>query len=153
MGMDYVTLLTYWHWLIFGLFLVGLEILVPGSFFIWIGLSALVVGGLSWLLPIPTALVFLLFGVLSIVFTFLGKRYFSVSSSVKKHSSLNRRGDQYIGQHLVLSQAIVNNKGRAHIGDTVWPVRGPDLPVNAVVEVIGVEGNTLIVKKINSPTG
>lgn len=146
--MDFLTSIGYWHWLIFGILLIALEILMPGSFFLWIGLSALVVGGLSWAFPLPISVVYLLFGGLAIGFTVAGRRYFSVDQNDKNKSQLNRRAEQYIGQHITLSQAIVNNQGRAGIGDSVWRVKGPDLPVNTVVEVVGVEGNTLIVIEI-----
>ncbi len=147
--MNLLSQIVYWHWLILGILLIALEILAPGSFFLWVGLAALAVGGLSWMVPMPVSLCLLLFGVLSIGVTVLGRRYFSVPQSVKKKSHLNRRGEQYIGQRVTLSQPIVNNQGRAILGDSVWRVTGPDLPENTVVEVVGVEGNTLIVKEIN----
>ena len=38
-----------WTWWIAGLVFLGLEILVPGVFLLWIGLAAIVVGALSFL--------------------------------------------------------------------------------------------------------
>ena len=43
MAEMFVTLGT-WNWLIFGLLLMGLELLVPGVFLFWLGLAALLVG-------------------------------------------------------------------------------------------------------------
>ena len=48
-----------WNWLIFGLILMGLELLAPGVFLFWLGLAAFLVGVLSfvidpaWQMQIP----------------------------------------------------------------------------------------------------
>lgn len=147
--MEFLAAITYWHWLIFGVVMIALEIFVPGAFFLWIGLAAIAVGGVAAALPMPALGNFLLFAVLSIVFTIIGKRFFKLFNNATKQSHLNRRAEQYIGQHITLTQAIVNNQGRAVIGDTIWRVVGPDLPKGTVVEVVGVEGNALVVQSIS----
>lgn len=43
--------LLYWHWLVLGLLILGIELFVPSMTAIWFGLSALVVGVLLWVLP------------------------------------------------------------------------------------------------------
>lgn len=144
--------ITYWHWLILGVLLIALEIFAPGAFFLWVGLAALVVGGISALFSLSLAFTLLAFAVLSIIFTIVGRRYFKVPHGEKKESLLNRRGYQYVGQQITLTQAIVNKQGRAVIGDTIWRVTGPDLPKGTVVEVVGVEGNSLVVKKVSLPS-
>ncbi|MGN6092983.1 MAG: NfeD family protein, partial [Luteibacter jiangsuensis] len=59
---------------------------------------------------------------------------------------LNRRGEQLIGQRYVLCEAILNGRGKAKVGDGTWLVTGPDLPLGATVEVVGIDGTTLRVK-------
>lgn len=140
----------YWHWLVFGLALMVLEMLAPSTFFLWMGLAAMVVGGLLWLMPgMGWETQIILFGVLSIVAIGLGRRY------VKKHPietdrpTLNVRGAQNIGRVLTLESAIVNGVGRARLDDTLWKVIGPDLPAGTRVEVIGVEGTALRVRPLD----
>ena len=58
-------------------------------------------------------------------------------------SALNRRGARYVGQVFVLDEAIVNGRGKVRVGDTVWPVAGPELAKGARVRVIGVAGTVL----------
>lgn len=41
----------YWHWLIFGVALLILEMFTPGAVFMWLGISALGVGGLLLAMP------------------------------------------------------------------------------------------------------
>ena len=43
--------LLYWHWWIVGLLLMAVEAFLPGAFFLWMGLAALVVGVLLFALP------------------------------------------------------------------------------------------------------
>jgi membrane protein implicated in regulation of membrane protease activity len=59
---------------------------------------------------------------------------------------LNQRAAQYIGHVCVLSEAIVQGSGRARVGDGIWKVRGPDLPLGSPVRVTSVEGTVLIVE-------
>ena len=39
------------------------------------------------------------------------------------------------------------------MGDGLWLVRGPDLPVGAMVEVVGVDGTTLLVRAVELTCG
>ena len=38
--------LTFWHWMVLGVILVIIELIVPGIWFLWLGLGALGEGGL-----------------------------------------------------------------------------------------------------------
>ncbi len=43
--------LTFWHWLVLGVVMVVLEIIMPGIWFLWLGLGALITGTLVFVLP------------------------------------------------------------------------------------------------------
>lgn len=137
--------LLYWHWIIAGLFLIGIDILIlPGSFLLWIGLSALIVGAVTLFIPLSLGGQLLIFSPLALIITWAGKSY------VKKniHSDaplLNRRSEQLIGTALVLKHPIVDGYAQISMGDSVWNVRGPDLPAGHPVIIKAVEGNTLVV--------
>src|SRR5947209_17611785 len=45
--LDYVISLGYWNWFIAGAILLLLELIAPGTFMMWLGLSALAVGVIS----------------------------------------------------------------------------------------------------------
>ncbi|HHV70888.1 MAG TPA: NfeD family protein, partial [Ochrobactrum intermedium] len=49
---------------------------------------------------------------------------------------LNRRGEQLVGQRATLTEPIINGRGRIRINDTMWRVKGPDLPAGTEVRVI-----------------
>ncbi len=46
----------------------------------------------------------------------------------------------------MLNEPIVDGKGRLKIEDTMWELRGPDLPQGAWVKVTGVDGMRLMVE-------
>ena len=49
---------------------------------------------------------------------------------------------------LVVAEAIEGGRGKVRVGDTLWPVEGPDLPVGAHVTVTGTRGTALLVQRV-----
>lgn len=137
-----------WNWLILGGVLMGLEILVPGAFLIWFGLSALIVGSVALGVAISWQLQFVLFAGLSLVAVILSRRYFHSSESDSDKPLLNRRAEQNIGRSYPLVRAIVNGRGGVKIADSIWQVEGEDCAEGAMVKVIGVDGTTLKVEPV-----
>lgn len=141
-----------WHWLTLGVVLVIVEVFAPGFFFVWLGASALVVGLVVWLLPDLSwqiqILAFATLGLVSAVgWLFLQRRFAARGEPL----SLNRRAEQLVGREFRLVQPIAGGRGRIRVGDTVWPVEGPDLPLGARVRVLRAEGTTLIVEPAEEP--
>lgn len=60
----------------------------------------------------------------------------------------HRLGLKYIGQVVVLEQAIQNGLGQIRLGNREWVVRGPNLPAGAKVRVTGVDGTVLLVDRM-----
>jgi inner membrane protein len=138
----------FWHWWVLGVGLLVLEVLAPGSFFLWLavaagltGLVKLVAPGLGWEIQL------VLFALLSVATLVVGR------AIVKRHpiettdSTLNRRGEQHVGRVYALAAAIENGRGTLQVGDSVWRVEGPDLPAGAQVRVIAADGAKLKVEK------
>ncbi|MEW5770319.1 MAG: NfeD family protein [Pseudomonadota bacterium] len=141
--------LDYWHWLALGLALMILEILAPSTYFLWMGVAAMGVGALLWLMPgLGPDSQLILFAVLSILAIVLGRRYLKRHPIETDRPTLNVRGAQAVGRILTLDTPIVNGVGRVHMDDTLWRVFGPDLPAGTRVEVIGVEGTALRVRPL-----
>ena len=61
-------------WLALGLVLAVAEILIPGVFLIWLAGAALIVGVLTWFLPIGIPVQIVVFSVLANVAVFIGRR-------------------------------------------------------------------------------
>ena len=56
---------------------------------------------------------------------------------------LNERATKLIGQTFDLIDPIVNGRGSVKIGDSIWRVEGPELPLGARIKVIGADGTVL----------
>ncbi|HES75700.1 MAG TPA: NfeD family protein [bacterium] len=147
-GTEFVV--NFWHWLVLGLALMLVELALPSTYFLWMGLAALVVGIVFWLIP---GLNFdgqiILFAVLTFSAIILGKRYLKRHPIVSDRPMLNVRGAQNIGRIATLHEPIINGVGKVHLDDTLWKVFGPDLPINARVRVVAVEGISLRVEPLH----
>ncbi len=139
---------TYLFWLGFSVLLITLEVLLGANFFLlWMGIVSAAMGILIWGLPeILWQYQLVLFAVASLV-SMVGWHYY-----LKRHRSetdaprLNRRAEQYIGRTFILSEAIVNGRGKIRVDDSTWQVEGPELPEGSKVEVTSVNGVMLIVQ-------
>ena len=134
----------FWHWLSLGVVLVAVEILAPGVYFLWLGIAALLVGGVSWLWPdLHWQYQVLLFALFCVADVALSRRWMRSRPDASDQPHLNRRGEQYVGRLLTIDQPIVDGVGRIHVEDTMWRATGPDLPAGARVRIVGVDGATL----------
>lgn len=149
MGAEFLIGLGPWIWLIAGLLLLAAELLLSGVFLIWIGIAALITGVLSlFLWPFgfwSWQLQILLFAVLSFISILIGKSALKRREEKSDQPLLNQRTASMIGRTAVLSEAIVNGRGRIHIDDTTWIVNGPDLPQGTPVRITGGSGTSLTV--------
>lgn len=136
-----------WNWMVLGVILLTLEITLPGVFILWIGIAALIVGAVSlalWDASIWTWHVqMLLFLALSLVSAYLGKRIMASREAQSDQPLLNMRGNQLIGRIATLTEAIEDGRGRVRLGDTMWRVSGPDLPIGAKVRVVSASDTDL----------
>jgi membrane protein implicated in regulation of membrane protease activity len=141
-----------WSWWIVGVILLGLELLVPGVFVVWIGAAAIVLGALSLVLWEKAFwgwhVQLLLFAVLSVVFAVLGRRFYNGKRTVSDEPNLNRRGESLVGRTATLSEPIQEGRGRIKLDDTMWSVMGPDLPVGSRVRVVAAIGRDLTVEPV-----
>jgi Membrane protein implicated in regulation of membrane protease activity len=141
----------HYIWWIVALLLIGGEVIMPGYFMLWIGIAAAAMGVVLFAVPelgpLTQAVLFALFTFVSCFayWKFVRPRIARVPSGNER---LNRRGEQLIGQRFTLCDAIINGRGKAKVGDGMWLVNGPDLPVGATVEVTGIDGTTLRVKAV-----
>ena len=152
--MDFFSNAEYWHWMVFGLVLLILEMFAPGAILLWLGIAALIVGTLLLFLgDVLTSewqwIIFSIFSVVSIlVWRSVSKK--RRQERPEEEGTLNQRGKSLIGQTFTLATAIEDGVGKAKVGDTYWRVTGPDLPQGEKVKVVGFEGATLKVESVSS---
>lgn len=137
-----------WSWWLLGLLLLGLEILVPSTFFLWFGLSAFVVGALAFFTDFAWQVDLVIFLVLSLAALLIGRKYMAKSDDQSGDPNLNKRGSRYVGRHFVLAAPILQGEGKLSVDDTVWRITGPDLPAGTTVEVTQLDGSKLVVDAV-----
>lgn len=140
--------LTFWHWFILAGLLMVLEIVSPGFFLIWIGISAAIVGLLMLIFPLGLPLQITLFAVFSILSVVLCRFVAKRRPPVEPDVVLNRRGESYVGQVFLLDSPLRQGRGRLRIGDSVWNIQGPDLDPGQRVKIVGIHSTTLEVEPI-----
>lgn len=138
-----------WAWIVLGLVLLAVELVMPGGVFVWFGTAGILTGLISFVVPMGLPMQGVIFGVLSIVGIVIWLRVRSRFSIESDRPFLNQRAKRMIGQKGFLSEPIVGQVGRMELGESVWRVTGPELPVGHYVEVIGQRGALLEVKSAN----
>ncbi len=142
----------HWTWWIIAVVLIVLEMFAPGTFFLWMGASAGIVGVALFLFPeLAWELQLTLFATLSIVAIVLARRYLQKNKGA--HSKLSQRGKRYIGRTVTVAEAIINGLGKVRIEDTLWRVRGDDAVIGQQVKIVAIEGATFEVESIASEPG
>lgn len=144
-------LVAHYGWWLLALVLIAAEMVAPGYFLLWIGIAAAAVGVVVWLVPAAPALVqAVLFAVFAIASCLVYWKFLRpVAERRDDQPLLNRRGAQLVGQRFVVSEAIVNGRGKIRVGDGEWLASGPDSPVGSEVEVAAVDGTTLTVRSVH----
>ena len=137
------------HWLVLGFILLILEIIVPGIFFLWWGIAALIIAAVSYFFLLSIVVSGVLFAVLATVASVCWWRYQSWKNRQDLSVNLlNQRGLAMQGQQGRVTEVLSGNTARASFGDTTWRVEGQELQVGDLVEVIAVRGITLLVRKV-----
>lgn len=147
---EFIQDIQFWHWWILGVLLLGLEMVVAGTFFLWMGVSAGVVGVILLLFPeFGWQNQVFVFAVLSVV-TVVGWRMWSKEHPVETADpTLNVRGAQYVGRVFSVAEPVVDGVGKAKVGDSLWRIAlagDGTLAEGTRVRVTGVEGATLLVE-------
>jgi membrane protein implicated in regulation of membrane protease activity len=133
-----------WTWWIIAAVLLVAELLVMSVFLVWFGIAALSVGVLALFADIGWQMELLLFVVLSGIYLLLGRRYMKTrAASETDQPFLNQRAQAYVGQTVILFEAIENGRGKVRFDDAIWQVAGQDAPAGSKVRITGVSGMVL----------
>ncbi|MGE0821601.1 MAG: NfeD family protein [Candidatus Binatia bacterium] len=141
--------MAWWIWAIFGLLLLGVEVLTPGGFYaLFFAAGALIVALLGGLhLSGPPWVQWFLFSLLSIVSLLLFRK--RMLSWLERSEPQTEAIDTLVGEYAVLSADLPPGEiGKAELRGTVWSVRNDGaqlLHKGQRCRVQGVSGLTLVV--------
>ena len=148
---DIIFPLTPYHWLVLGLLLLIAEALGAAGFLLGAAVAAFAVGEALLVVDFHWQWQLGGFAILAVVCTALyWRRFRGFNRKRTDHELLNKRAAQLIGRRITLDAPLRNGMGKLRIGDTLWSVRtdASDLEPEAVVEVVGAEGMTLLVEPL-----
>lgn len=135
-----------WWWLIGGVALLIAEVLAPGFFLLFVGLAAMVTGVFVLLFGFGLAPALALFAIYTALAVYFGRKVYANRPVASSARHLNDRSAQLIGRSAMAVTAIDEHGGRVRLGDGEWSARGASVQPGERVEIIGVEGNCLIVE-------
>jgi len=144
--MEFLLSLTVWHWLIAAAVFFVLELIAPGAFMLWLGISAMLVGIISFFVAWPWQYQLVAFAVFALASLPIWRR---LAHRVEKEGDqpfLNRRADAFVGRVFTLEKPIVSGSGTVRIDDSVWRLSGADAPAGSRVKVVRADAATLVVE-------
>ncbi|MDX1977492.1 MAG: NfeD family protein [Pseudanabaenaceae cyanobacterium bins.68] len=129
-------------WFISGIALLVLELMVPLPTMLVagaLGIGAVIVSGLLWLIPLPPLVQFLLWAVSSGLFVLYSRRF------VPTHQRQIKEDDEAV----TLTEILPGQAGRVKYEGSSWKARCEDLkvsiPAHETVYVLRKQGTTLVV--------
>ena len=146
--MELLMSLTMWHWLITAAIFFVLELTVPGAFMLWLGISATLVGVISFFVPWPWQYQLVAFAIFALGSIPLWRRFAGRVEKEGDQPFLNRRADAFVGREFTLEKPIVAGNGTVKIDDTIWRLSGPDVPGGSRVKVVRADAATLVVEAV-----
>lgn len=143
-----------WHWFIFGITLIILEMFVPSFFLLWFGVAAVVVAGINFIVPLEflTAVIIWLIGAIACC---VGWFKF-VQPHIKNRTKAGFGASTIIGETGMIIQApSANGAGIIRFntpkaGASEWMCRSQDglpLMVGERAVIVDILGNELLVSK------
>lgn len=147
--------LQWWHWLAFGLVLIGAELLVPSFTIFWFGLGAILTGLMVLLFPeLSLAGQLVLFGVFSVAWTIFWFRI--LKPRMIDRSLAGMSGEAILGEQAFVIKGTLSpqDKGRIRftvplLGSEEWTCRCEEtLQAGDQVRVSGMVGHVLTVEKM-----
>ncbi len=136
----------FWNWLILTCVFLLLEIFSVSFFFILWAMASAILAVITVYYPeMSFPLQALCFAGLSIIsismWWFVARKW--QKDAHDEAAKLNNRGKNLIGRQFVLETPIAQGQGRLNIDDSLWVVRGQDMPAGTLVVVANVDSAQL----------
>ena len=149
--LDFLTQnLLWWHWISLGLLLFTMEMFTGTFMMLGLGLSAIFVGVIDFIYPIPLKMELLLWMILSIISIGIWFKYMkdrSIETSGQSNDSLDTLG-------VVEEKILINGRGKVRfdtpvLGNSVWMATAKEnLDKNSRVKIVEVKGQLIEVASI-----
>jgi len=137
-------------WLILGVFLLVLEVFTGTTYILWPAVAALIVGVITFVLPLGWEMQFLLFFILSAILLVVGHKFVRPQMKGGEPSDLNDRARTMVGMRVKAVADFETGLGRVQVGDTQWraSIYDGNPTAGAELRVVSVKGTTLQVEAV-----
>jgi membrane protein implicated in regulation of membrane protease activity len=148
--MEWITELGYLSWFAIGVLFVLAEMFVPGTYLIWFGFSAFVMGILVSIFTFTATETLVWFALISAAFSGIGwyayTKVLNKTKVVEKYKYLNDMAGAHIGKIYNLSEDVVDGRSKAKIGDSFWLVEIDEpLKKGAKVKIKDVKDGVILI--------
>jgi len=141
----------WWHWIIFGLILLILEIFTSTFIMLGLGIGAVIVGVADLIFILSLNKELFLWSIFSIIIIIILFKYFKDKSPEDKSG----QSDYAIGVKGIVEEPIdANGRGKVKfntpiLGNTIWHATAKeDIPILSRVKIVKVKGQLIEVEKI-----
>src|SRR5438552_5696051 len=117
--LTWILSLGAWNWFILAALLFLIETLAPGSFMLWLGLSAILVGIISVAVAWSWQAQLIAFAVFALISVPAWRHFARKVEAAPDNPFLNRRTAAYVGRVFTLEKPIADGVGAVRIDDTV----------------------------------
>ncbi len=145
-------MIEWWYWIVLGVILSVAEIFILGFFVIWLGISAILVGIISFFILFPLSYQIMLWAVGSVLLLWVWFGYLKGNSQTPNDRV--GQSDDYQGVEGEIIKVLNNNRYKALfeipiLGDREWIVESDEeLQVGDKITTDKVYGQLLRVKKV-----
>lgn len=145
----------YWHWIVFGLLLITLELFAPIFVTLWLGAAAIIVGLIGLLIPLSFSVQLVIWSVLSTLLLLLWHQFVSPKMTNQTLAGLSKEAIiGQVGMVTFFNQAEGRGKLKFPapiVGNDEWEFiynddQGQTLANGDKIQVIDIAGNRLLIK-------
>ena len=132
-------------WLVVGVLLLILEVVTGTTYILWPAVAALIVGLITFILPLSWEMQFLLFFILSAILLVVGHKFVRPKMKGGEPSDLNDRARSMVGMRVKAIADFETGMGRVQVGDTQWraSIDEGTAKKGQELRVVSVKGTTL----------
>jgi inner membrane protein len=139
-------------WSLLGILLLIMELFVPGLVIFFFGIGALLVAAVCVFTDVNINVQLMVFLITSVIFLLALRNWLKgvFSGFIKGRPDMSQNPPDFIGEKVTVLQAISPvMPGAVEMHGTNWKARADvEIPVGAIVEIIGNENLTLVVKPV-----
>jgi membrane protein implicated in regulation of membrane protease activity len=148
----FIESLTWWHWIVFGCILLIVEMNTGTFIMLGLGLSAIIVGLLSFFIPLDFRIAVSIFALLSLLIIWAWKHYFKHPSS----TNIGQSNHTFDTLGTAITDIPLHKRGEVRfdtpvLGTSVWFATAEEsINKDTRIEIVDINGQLIVVKALHT---